>query len=148
MNLYQYHNKPESLNNFDEAQDTIPSIVWSKYYIPRYVDTDENVARKSENGINKLKKYKHLFVHNAKDALKFADKIIKGKFAEGEDAIVKANDPFIAFSYALTSGGRFLKGEKVLARDEYYAGLYIEFLQEEGIPYKTFLDVIRAERAK
>ena len=148
MNLYQYYNKPESLNHFDEAQDTIPSIVWGKYYIPRYYDADENTTKRANAGVNELKKYRHLFVHTAKDALKFADKIIKGRFPEGEDAIVKANDPFMVFSYALAIGARFLKGEKILARDEYYAGLYFEFLKEEGIPYKTFLDTLRAEGFK
>ena len=144
MNLYKYHNKPKDLNNFDKAQDTIPSIIWDKYYTPRYFDADENVIEKSEKGIIELKKYRHLFVHTAKDALKFSAKVLDGRFPEGEDAIVKANDPFMTFSYALNIGGRFLKGEKVLVRDEYYAGLYIEFLQEEGIPYKTFVDKIRA----
>jgi len=114
MNLYTYHNQPENLLNFEEAQNSIPDIIWSKLYISRYDDDPHN---KREGNFKKLETYRHLFAHTAKDAAKFSDKILQG---------------------------RFLKGEKVIMNNVYFGELYLEFLKEEGIPYKKLLDKVRA----
>jgi len=73
MNLYTFHNDPESLLNYDEAHEKMPF-----YILKRYTSRDE------------YRKREEAFTHDAEYAYKYAKAVKRGRFKKGEDAIAKS----------------------------------------------------------
>ena len=117
MNLYTYHNEPESLNDYEEAYEKVPIVLWSTMKI---------------RGNRKLiKKHKHIFAKTARTAYHYAVRLRWGRFPEGEDAIVK--DGKFSYFYAKdVIKGRFPEGEEAIMNSEYEPE-YLSFLKTNGI---------------
>jgi hypothetical protein len=112
MNLYDYHNKPESLigharkYKLISAKEALKALHYKRNLTPAQIlDAEHNVARDT----------KHSFL--------YAADILGGAFPAGEAAI--AEDPKYAFLYARDVIGKpFPAGEAAIATDVYYAVHY------------------------
>ena len=114
MNLYKFHNKPESIHGHDRADMEIPSVYWKKYRgnklsgIPNLVE---------------LKKREASIAKDSKLAYEYAHDIIRKPFPAGEDAIAK--DGYQSFKYANDIlHKRFPKGEPAIAKDPWNSLFY------------------------
>ena len=73
MNLYNQHNQPETLHNYEEAHEKMPFFI-----LQRYTSRDE------------YRKREQAFTHEAEYAYKYAKAVKRGKFPEGEEAIASS----------------------------------------------------------
>ena len=107
MNLYNFHSKPESLDNYAQVYDGNPDFFWQKY----------------KDNPEELKKREKYIARDPEYALKYAEKILKGPFPASEAEIAKV----AAYSYYYARDvldGPFPAGEDTLAKDGYYAFVY------------------------
>jgi hypothetical protein len=108
MNLYKFHDKPETIHRHENAHETVPDLAWDKYGASP----------------EKLKPYEKLFTKDPKWAYRYAwttemDNKKRG-FPAGEDAIAK--DPQTAWAYVKNIiKKRFPKGEAAIAKNTKYS---------------------------
>lgn len=107
MNLYKFHDKPESLDHYDLAQECVlPELYWRTL-------CDSNDSNK---GISKI-------IASAIDSYYYAKDILEARFKLGEPAIAK--DAEYSFEYAKNVlKGRFEAGEKAIAKDAEFSVEY------------------------
>jgi len=105
MNLYNYHNDPESLYGNENIDTIVPEFFYKLY------KHDPQELKKREAGIAKSPEF----------SFKYARFILKGRFEKGEDAI--ATSPKFSFKYArnVLKRNRFKKGEPAIATDAEYS---------------------------
>ena len=122
MNLYNYHNEPESLINYDEAHEKMPFFI-----LKRYTSRDDYREREQA------------FTHEAEYAYKYAKAVKRGRFPEGEDAISKS----IRYSklYAKVINDSFPEGEQnmidnMTTNDVNDVLLHLQFLHSINVESK------------
>jgi hypothetical protein len=107
MNLYQFHDHPESIHSHDKADTHVVDVFWNKY----------------KNNPKELKTRKHAITKSSKYSFYYASDILKGRFPLGEPAI--ATDPYQAKDYATTIlKGRFKLAEPTIAKNSYASYIY------------------------
>ena len=110
MNLYQLHSAPTSIHGHDKAHETVPELIWTKYY-----DHPNEGAH--------LKEYEDVLAKDPEYAYKYAFLVLKKPFPKGEKAI--ATSPEYSFHYAYhVLKGPFKTGEHAIATDAYFAVWY------------------------
>lgn len=120
MNLYNLHDKPESLHGHKRADKEVGSVVYDKY------KHDEKALEDSDRKKAMSKYPTHAYQYamttgkpfpegedaiakNPSYALRYAMYILKGPFPKGEDAIAKIADE--SYQYSQLIGKPFPKGE-------------------------------------
>ena len=116
MNLYKYHNDPNTLAG--DRLDTYTRMFWESY------DGKEPYDVKYDGDITTI-------TGNTEYSFYMAKEVLKDKFPEGEKAIAKS--PFYSYWYAREIlKDRFEEGEWILMTSE-YKNNYLQFLQSKGI---------------
>lgn len=114
MNLYDLHDKPESLHKHKEADKEVPDHFWDKY---SYQSGNDGTAKKD------LQYREDAIVKSGKHSYWYARDILKKPFPKGENSIAK--DPESAYRYAMdVLKGPFKKGEKTILSKPYFASQY------------------------
>ncbi len=112
MNLYKYHDKPETIHGHDEIDTHVPEVVWGKY--------NDNPAE--------LKKREDAIAKSARYSYDYAKDILKGPFPKGEAAIAKSAEYSWYYAHDILKGP-FPKGEAAIAKDPVYAYRYNTFIK-------------------
>lgn len=116
MNIYDLHNKPESLHLHDHADKNVPAVFYDKY------KSKPEELKKREDAIAK-----------SNFACSYALYILKGPFPKGESTISK--DPVQAYFYAKhIIKGPWPKGELCMSRDSEMAARYAMDILKEPWP--------------
>src|SRR5574339_222970 len=124
MNLYDFHNKPESLHKHKEADKEVAQHFWDKYsYRSGNDDTAKQDLKYREDAIAKSGKHSYWYARD----------ILKGPFPKGENAIAK--DAEIAYGYAKNVlKGPFPKGEDIIAKKSSFAYMYAKNILKGPFP--------------
>ena len=115
LNLYQYHDKPKTLANYERAKTQVPEVVWES------CGTDEQ-----------LRALEHLWAQNPKLAYVYTLFVRKRAWPEGSEAEkTMARDGRYAYRYARdVLKAPFPAGEPAIARDAIWAPIYARYVLE------------------
>lgn len=166
MNLYNYYNKPEILDGFDDADMNNPTVVWDLYAYD-HIELEKRILT-----IAKSAKYAYKYAMllyegpfplgepaiatSAQFSYQYAVNLLEKPFPLGEKAISTNAD--MAFEYAkYCLNGRFAMGELAIATSAARSYDYARFLEARftmgervistnaELSYKYSLFVIRGE---
>jgi hypothetical protein len=116
MNLYLLHTDPESLDHHDKAHDRVPELIKHKY----------------SNNTEELRKREAAFTKDAEHAFWYAERILKGRFKAGEEAIAKSAGSYYYAAQVLKSP--FYAGEEAIAKDAECSLKYAKNILKDRFP--------------
>ena len=117
MNLYDYHDKPETIHKHSEKEN-IPALFYHRLF---------HQGDRGELELHNRDKY---LAKSPEFAYRYAYSVLARPFPAGEDAIAK--EAKWAYRYArFVLKGRFKKGEAAIATDPNIGKLYQEFLESK-----------------
>ena len=108
MNLYDLHNKPESLHKRKEADEQVAEVIWSRF----------------PHNSEKLKQYEDILAKDARIALAYSHWVLGKEWPKGEKAIANSKFAYDYWKFVInrdagvngTMSKRFPAGEKAIAR--------------------------------
>lgn len=122
MNLYSFHDKPDTLHKHKEADTEVVDHFWKKY------DVDSPVKAREH-----MKSREAAIAKSADFSYRYAKDILCGPFPAGEEAI--STHTYCSFGYAkFVLKGPFKKGEDVIADDGHYSFRYADEVLHAPFP--------------
>lgn len=132
LNLYSYYDKPKELPLYDELYD----VIWALVELSNLDDTYEDLEEFDDEEFKEFAKetyapVMYIIVRNAKLSAMYAIYEIKGRFPEGEPAIMKS--PEYASRYAMEAlHKRWPEAEPIIKTDEGDWKRYISYFEQKN----------------
>jgi len=122
MNLYDYHNDPTTLLQYDKVYTIVQQFAIDEFW-------------KTINEIDNIGKGIDVIAISAYWSFRYAEDVIQGRFPEGEKAIASSDNLSYQYAYYILND-RFPLGEKTIAKNPnisyQYAQDVIQGRFEEG----------------
>ena len=118
MNLYEFHNKPEELNGYEDRIYFIPEFA--------YNTLSENPNREDKNRLEDC------IAKSGTYSCQYAYYVLNKPFPNGEDAIANSTPDTACFYATKVLKGKFPKGEKLISMSRKYWDEYEFWTNEEN----------------